>query len=219
MKSVEEIDKLIKEAEFKFDIYDFEDAKELILKALNKSREEGLENKIVNCLDYWGYFQVKELGDIQIARNSYEEAISILLKRKEIDFNRLSNFYNRLGLTYYRTNPKKLLEFINKAVDCKQRINESEINYSFLFRSLGHGYKGLKNYEASEENYLKCIELNRKKNPNHQNEFAWAHIIKELSIIYHESNQKEKAKAMEDRYEIALEEGFYKSKPWLRNKK
>lgn len=219
MKLSTEIENLIKEANFKFDIYHFNEAEELIVKALKISKEKGLENKTVDCLDYWGYFQVKELGDIQIARASYEEAISILKQGNEVDNNRLSSLYNRLGLTFYRTKPDKLIEYISKALEYKQKTDEPEINYSYLFSSLGSGYKMLEKYKLSELNYLKCIELYKKKNPNHKNEFAWAHIIKKLSTLYLESNQKEKAEVMEKRYEIALEGGYFKNKPWLKGEK
>lgn len=214
----EQIDELVKEAKFKFDIYAIEEAEECILMALKMAKSEELDMKIVDCLDLWGYFKVKGFRDIEKARNSYKEAISILLNQQKVDHNRISKFYYRLSLTYYRTDPNELIKLTNKAIEFIQKTGDSEFEYNDYFLSLGYGYRQIGDYEKSEEYYLKYLELKIRKNIEHKNEFAWAHVLKDISMMYSESNQNEKAEKMMKRYEIAVEEGLYKDKPWLRKK-
>jgi tetratricopeptide (TPR) repeat protein len=206
------IDTLIKESTFHFDIYEFDEAEKLIQEAISLSKENGLIEKQAEALGELGYFHVKEIGNIDLARACYYQCID-LLKSVNGDGEWIAAYYYRLGNTHYYSAPDKVIELYGAALRHFSFAN-SHITQSRIYQGLGVAHEALGNLEHARDNYLKALDIETTANPEQKTELAWVGILDNLKTIFLKLGEESRSLAFKERGEKARQDfnkGLHKS--------
>jgi len=117
----------------------------------------------------------KNIGDFKQALDYNKESLDIsILKKDNIG---IGKSYSNIGRVYeLEGDYKKALEYYYKAID---NNNKSQITNSIPYRNVADAYSYLENFEESEKNYLKALEIEI----DHKNQSKIYIIYKDLLKI------------------------------------
>ena len=197
-----EIDKLMEESHFHFTIYGFDEAEKLIKKAINLAIKHDLKEKIVDGLGELGYYQVKEIGNYELAIECYKDCIDILKglenKNKEIGY-----YYYRLGRIYYNEDWKLQIKYHLKALE-HHDFDDNYITHYRIHNELGLAYQSIQEYDSAIESFLTSVDIHSKALPKEKTEEQWSCALKELSTTYLAKGDLKKSEEYKLRYDRAL---------------
>ena len=199
-----EFDKLMKEGDLHFDCYNYEEAENVIKRAIKLSSKNNLQLKKVEALSYLGYMHAKEIGDKEVVRKSYLECIKILIDIASTERNEIASFYYRLGSTYYTTNAEKLIEYHEEALKLLNPVTFGYIPHARIHKNLGYAYKKTGEIEKAERFYLKALQINREANPERKDDKGWANYIQEISNFYKAIGNELKYQEFKKKYEETI---------------
>lgn len=199
---IQDIEGLIAESNLYFDMYDYEKTESLINEAISKAKTHGLSELLVEGLGELGYFHVKEIGNIEVARNCYSQCIE-LLKEMNGDGKLIAAYYIRLGNTYHHSDPNKLIELLQLSM-LHDAFDDDYITRSRIYEGLAAAHLKLDRLEQARDHYLKALEIHLQSNPGYQTELEWQQILKQLEIVFLKLGDTAKHKEFKKRSEKVL---------------